>query len=62
MKPIPASAPTRVGNSGSSFCPGWLLIPDRRMILLTATPHSGDEEAFSRLLSDRAIIRRGELR
>lgn len=24
---------------------------DRRMILLTATPHSGDEEAFSRLLS-----------
>ena len=25
--------------------------PQRRMILLTATPHSGDEEAFSRLLS-----------
>lgn len=25
--------------------------PDRRMILLTATPHSGDEEAFGRLLS-----------
>ena len=25
--------------------------PDRRMIMLTATPHSGDEEAFSRLLS-----------
>jgi hypothetical protein len=25
--------------------------PDRRMILLTATPHSGDEEAFARLLS-----------
>lgn len=25
--------------------------PNRRMILLTATPHSGDEEAFSRLLS-----------
>ena len=25
--------------------------PERRMILLTATPHSGDEEAFSRLLS-----------
>jgi len=24
---------------------------DRRMILLTATPHSGDEEAFARLLS-----------
>jgi superfamily II DNA or RNA helicase len=25
--------------------------PDRRMILLTATPHSGDEAAFARLLS-----------
>lgn len=25
--------------------------PDRRLIMLTATPHSGDEEAFSRLLS-----------
>lgn len=25
--------------------------PERRMILLTATPHSGDEEAFGRLLS-----------
>jgi superfamily II DNA or RNA helicase len=25
--------------------------PERRMILLTATPHSGDEEAFTRLLS-----------
>ena len=25
--------------------------PDRRMILLTATPHSGDEDAFARLLS-----------
>ena len=25
--------------------------PGRRLILLTATPHSGDEEAFSRLLS-----------
>ena len=25
--------------------------PERRMILLTATPHSGDEEAFERLLS-----------
>lgn len=25
--------------------------PGRRMIMLTATPHSGDEEAFSRLLS-----------
>jgi superfamily II DNA or RNA helicase len=25
--------------------------PDRRMILLTATPHAGDEEAFARLLS-----------
>ena len=25
--------------------------PSRRMIMLTATPHSGDEEAFSRLLS-----------
>ncbi len=30
---------------------GLALNPDRRMILLTATPHSGDEEAFSRLLS-----------
>lgn len=25
--------------------------PERRMILLTATPHSGDEQAFARLLS-----------
>ena len=25
--------------------------PDRRIVMLTATPHSGDEEAFSRLLS-----------
>lgn len=25
--------------------------PDRRLVLLTATPHSGDEEAFARLLS-----------
>lgn len=25
--------------------------PERRMVLLTATPHSGDEEAFARLLS-----------
>ena len=25
--------------------------PDRRIIMLTATPHSGDEEAFARLLS-----------
>ena len=30
---------------------GLVRNPDRRMILLTATPHSGDEEAFSRLLS-----------
>jgi len=30
---------------------GLALNPDRRMILLTATPHSGDEEAFFRLLS-----------
>lgn len=30
---------------------GLALNPDRRMILLTATPHSGDEEAFLRLLS-----------
>ena len=30
---------------------GLALNPDRRMILLTATPQSGDEEAFSRLLS-----------
>jgi superfamily II DNA or RNA helicase len=30
---------------------GLALNPDRRMILLTATPHSGDEEAFARLLS-----------
>jgi len=30
---------------------GLALNPERRMILLTATPHSGDEEAFSRLLS-----------
>lgn len=30
---------------------GLALNPDRRLILLTATPHSGDEEAFSRLLS-----------
>lgn len=25
--------------------------PDRRMVMLTATPHSGDEQAFARLLS-----------
>ncbi len=25
--------------------------PERRLVMLTATPHSGDEEAFSRLLS-----------
>ena len=25
--------------------------PERRLIMLTATPHSGDEEAFARLLS-----------
>lgn len=30
---------------------GLVRNPDRRMILLTATPHSGDEEAFARLLS-----------
>ena len=30
---------------------GLVRDPDRRIILLTATPHSGDEEAFSRLLS-----------
>lgn len=30
---------------------GLVQNPDRRMILLTATPHSGDEEAFGRLLS-----------
>lgn len=30
---------------------GLSLNPERRMILLTATPHSGDEEAFARLLS-----------
>ena len=30
---------------------GLVRNPDRRMVLLTATPHSGDEEAFSRLLS-----------
>lgn len=30
---------------------GLVRAPDRRIILLTATPHSGDEEAFSRLLS-----------
>jgi superfamily II DNA or RNA helicase len=30
---------------------GLALNQDRRMILLTATPHSGDEEAFARLLS-----------
>lgn len=35
--------------------------PDRRMIMLTATPHSGDEDAFARLLSlihpDFALMR-----
>lgn len=30
---------------------GLALNQERRMILLTATPHSGDEEAFARLLS-----------
>jgi superfamily II DNA or RNA helicase len=30
---------------------GLVRNPDRRMVLLTATPHSGDEEAFGRLLS-----------
>lgn len=30
---------------------GLVRNPERRMILLTATPHSGDEEAFARLLS-----------
>ncbi|MFN7306303.1 MAG: DEAD/DEAH box helicase, partial [Acetobacteraceae bacterium] len=30
---------------------GLVRDPERRIILLTATPHSGDEEAFSRLLS-----------
>ena len=30
---------------------GLVRSPERRMILLTATPHSGDEEAFARLLS-----------
>ncbi len=30
---------------------GLAKCPERRMILLTATPHSGDEDAFSRLLS-----------
>ena len=30
---------------------GLVKDPERRMIMLTATPHSGDEEAFARLLS-----------
>ncbi|EWY37265.1 helicase [Skermanella stibiiresistens SB22] len=30
---------------------GLVRNPERRMIMLTATPHSGDEEAFARLLS-----------
>ena len=30
---------------------GLVCDPDRRIVMLTATPHSGDEEAFSRLLS-----------
>jgi superfamily II DNA or RNA helicase len=30
---------------------GLVRDPERRMIFLTATPHSGDEEAFARLLS-----------
>lgn len=30
---------------------GLVRNPERRMVLLTATPHSGDEEAFARLLS-----------
>ena len=38
-------------SSASSFCPNWPGTPERRMVLLTATPHSGDEEAFGRLLS-----------
>ena len=30
---------------------GLVQDPERRIVMLTATPHSGDEEAFSRLLS-----------
>lgn len=30
---------------------GLALDPERRIVMLTATPHSGDEEAFGRLLS-----------
>ena len=42
---------TRASSSASSCCTGLAKDPERRMILLTATPHSGDEEAFARLLS-----------
>lgn len=30
---------------------GLARVPERRIVMLTATPHSGDEEAFARLLS-----------
>ena len=48
---MPASGRTRAGSSGSSCSSASPRRPERHLILLTATPHSGDEAAFDRLLS-----------
>ena len=55
--PAPEHGERRRGSSGTSCSRGSPTDADRHLILVTATPHSGKEEAFRSLLASRSRLR-----